>query len=293
MWGAVIGDIIGSAFEHANHRSPFFELFRTDCRFTDDTVCTAAIADILLRNPDLSKISEDSASNTLRLWCCTYLNRGFGSMFYQWIANAVNRPYGSYGNGSLMRISPVALFCVNRGYSREQALEVADLLTRITHNHPQALKAVKLYVGVLYDLLKYNKDNAQPMLVDDAKTLIAQSLLDMGYPQPQTIDKYRVQIDFDVTAETSLLVACTGIFESESFEDVMYKVVSVGGDSDTYAAIAGAMAEVIFGIPASIKDAVKPYFRSYDEDLLISIESLYRQIEPVELQQVESNEDKV
>lgn len=286
MWGAVIGDIIGSAFEHANHRSPFFELFRPDCRFTDDTVCTAAIADILLKHPDFSQINENNASNELRLWCCTYLNRGFGSMFYQWIANAVNRSYGSYGNGALMRISPVALFCVNRGYSREQALEVADLLTRITHDHPQALKAVKLYVGVLYDLLQYKKENHQTMPVEDAKALLAQNLIDFGYPQPETIEKYRVQIDFDVTCETSLLVACTGIFESENFEDVMYKVVSVGGDSDTYAAIAGALAEIIFEIPPHIMDSIKPYFRNYDEDLLIAIMSLYREVEPVKAEEV-------
>ena len=123
MWGAIIGDIIGSTFESENNRTPYFELFRKNARFTDDTVCTAAVADILYKN-DWNKNNHEEISDQLRLWCCTYLNRGFGSMFYQWIANAINKPYNSYGNGALMRISPVAKYAVKHNLSIDKALEV-------------------------------------------------------------------------------------------------------------------------------------------------------------------------
>jgi ADP-ribosyl-[dinitrogen reductase] hydrolase len=275
MLGAIIGDIVGSTFESENHRSPFFELFRKNARFTDDTVCTVAIADILEKNyPD--NLNNEVISNSLRLWCCTYLNRGFGSMFYQWIANAVNRPYGSYGNGALMRISPVALFAVSRGLSLEIALDLAQKLTEVTHNHPQALKAVKIYTELLYMFLKYRLENNNFITTEEAKKIIIEKLIEYEYAMPEKIDKYRVTIEFDLTCDTSLGVALAGILETDNFDDVLYQVVSVGGDSDTYAAIAGALAESIYGIPETHLQAIKPYFRPYDEDLLIAIEMLYK-----------------
>lgn len=275
MLGAIIGDIVGSTFEAENHRSPFFELFRKDGRFTDDTVCTVAVADILEKcYPD--NMDDDSISNMLRLWCCTYLNRGFGSMFYQWIANAVNRPYGSYGNGALMRVSPVALFAVSRGISKEEALIIANQVTKITHNHEQALKAVAIYTDILYDFLKYRVDNGQSIPYVAAKEQIVEKLIKYGYALPETINKYRVTIEFDLTCDTSLSIALAAILETDNFDDVLYQVVSVGGDSDTYAAIAGAVAEAIYGIPEGHMDAIKPYFKAYDEDLIIAISMLYR-----------------
>lgn len=273
MFGAVIGDIVGSTFEAENHRSPYFELFRRNARFTDDTVCTAAIADILMKH--YPNFTSDNISNELRLWCCTYLNRGFGSMFYQWIANAVNRPYDSYGNGALMRISPVALFAVGKGLSKEEALDIANQMTIITHNADQATKAVKFYIDLLYDLLNYQIIMKKKMPLNDAKDLILEKLKEYDYEIPEKIEKYRVKIDFDLTCDTSLSVALAGILQTETFDDVLYQVISVGGDSDTYAAIAGAIAEAIYGISNENLNAIKPYFKAYDEDLIIALETLY------------------
>lgn len=274
MWGAVIGDIIGSTFEHANHRSPFFELFRKDARFTDDTVCTAAIADIINKHyPD--NMDSVELSHQLRLWCCTYFNRGYGSMFYQWIANGINAPYNSYGNGALMRISPVALFSVNKGLLKEDALKIAEAVTSVTHNHPDAIRAVSCYTSILYDLLTYKKNNNAYISSDNAKQIIAETLHTYEYDFPKKVEEYRVQLEFDLTCTTSLLVAAAAIFETDNFDDVMYQVVSVGGDSDTYAAIAGALAEAIYGIPQAHMESIKVYFRDYDNDILTAINNIY------------------
>lgn len=269
MWGAIIGDIIGSTFEAENNRTPYFELFRRNARFTDDTVCTAAVADILYKN-EWSKDNHEEISDQLRLWCCTYLNRGFGSMFYQWIANAVNKPYDSYGNGALMRISPVAKYAIKHHLEKEKAIEIAKQITNVTHNHPDAILAVTIYVEILFELLS-NKDKN----LDNKKKIIVETLEKHNYPLPKEIIEYRVKVDFDLTCETSLLIAIAAILETETFDDVFYQVVSAGGDSDTYAAIAGAMAEAIYGLDNQYLLNIKPYFKSYDEDILLSLENLY------------------
>ena len=271
MWGAIIGDIIGSTFEAENNRSPYFELFRKNARFTDDTVCTAAVADILYKN-DWSKENHEEISDQLRLWCCTYLNRGFGSMFYQWIANAVNRPYNSYGNGALMRISPVAKYAIKHKISKEDAIAIAIKITNVTHNHEDAILAVKIYIEMLYDLL-----NEKDKTLDEKKLMLLTILKKYNYTEPKKILEYRVNVDFDLTCETSLLIAIAGILETDNFEDVFYQVVSAGGDSDTYCAIAGALAEAIYGLDLNYLLNIKPYFRIYDEDILLSLENLYNE----------------
>lgn len=276
MWGAVIGDIIGSPFENENLRSPYFEFFKQGSRFTDDTVCTAAIADILEKNTDLS---SEIISDQLRLWCCTYLNRGFGSMFYQWIANAVNRPYGSYGNGALMRVSPVAKYAIKKELTKEQMLELGKKVTEITHNHPQALNTVNMYLSLLYDFLLYEKTCGELIglnHLEQAKENILKHFEIYEIPKPQLIEKYRITLDFDLTCNTSIAIACAAILETDNFDDVMYQVVSAGGDSDTYAAIAGALAESIYGIPPEHMKNIKPFFKTYDEDIIISLETLYK-----------------
>lgn len=278
MWSAIVGDIIGSTFEVENHRSPFFELYRSNARFTDDTICTVAVSDILQKMHESPPVAENSPnqylnhdwiSQKMRIWCCTYLTRGFGSMFYQWIANGINRPYYSYGNGALMRISPVAYFGVKNHWDLEKTIQIALEITDITHNHPDARKAVSCYITILHHLLS-NK-----LEVNQAKVFILETLKSFGYPLPERIEKYRLTLEFDLTCETSLLVACAGIIEASSYEEVFTFVVSAGGDSDTYCAIAGPIAETIWGIDNSHLDSIKPYFRAYDMDLLNVMKSMY------------------
>lgn len=280
MLGAIIGDIVGSTFEAENHRSPFFELFRKEARFTDDTVCIAAVTEILDRYyPE--QLTHDNISNALRIWCCTYFNRGFGSIFQQWIINGVNKPYDSYGNGALMRISPVAYFSIKNNLSKEEALSIAEKITVITHNHPDAVNAVKCYIDILYSILDYKKNNNNEIILEYAKNIIIEKMQLYNYVEPLTINKYRVTLGFDLTCETSLSIAVSAILETQTFDDVLYQVVSVGGDSDTYAAIAGAMAECIYGIPDGYLEKIKPYFREYDKDILEIMNNLYSENTPM------------
>jgi ADP-ribosyl-[dinitrogen reductase] hydrolase len=278
MWSAIIGDIIGSTFEVENHRSPYFEFFRKDARFTDDTVCTVAVADILQRINEMpEKLNNDKSfylnsnwvSQKMRIWCCTYLTRGFGSMFYQWIANGINKPYYSYGNGALMRISPVAYYGVKEKWSLQKTIEIALDITNITHNHPDAQKAVSCYIDILYNLLSEKKS------IDDAKDFLVEKLIDYGFGLPLSIEYYKLNLEFDLTCNTSLLVACAGVLEANSYDDVFSLVVSSGGDTDTYCAIAGPLGESIWGLDLKNIDNIKPYFREYDKDLLSVMTSLY------------------
>lgn len=278
MWSAIVGDIIGSTFEVENHRSPYFEFFRKDARFTDDTVCTVAVADILQTMQDSPPVAEGSSnkylnhdwiSRKMRVWCCTYLTRGFGSMFYQWIANGINKPYYSYGNGALMRISPVAFYGVKNKWGLEKTIQIALEITDITHNHPESRKAVTCYTTILYNLL--TKD----IQSKEAKSYIIDTLKSFSYPLPETIERYRLTNEFDLTCQTSLLVACSGILEAESYDDVFSLVVSAGGDTDTYCAIAGPIAETVWGLDTEHLISIRPYFRSYDIDLLNVMEKLY------------------
>lgn len=272
MYGAIMGDIVGSTFETQNNRTPYFELFRNDARFTDDTVCTIAIADILTTTnwDDIDNIDIDEISNKLRLNCCVYLNRGFGSLFSQWITNGINKPYNSYGNGCLMRISPVAQYCIKMNYDKQKALKIAKILTQITHNHEQSYLAVSIYIEILYELLSNKNKN-----LNDKKDIINNILNMYQYEKPLKIINYRVNLGFDLTAKTSLLVALSSILNTESYDDVFYQVVSIGGDSDTYAAIAGAIAESIYGIDEENKNNVKKYFKEFDLDLLKTIDKIY------------------
>lgn len=267
MFGAVIGDIVGSTFEVENHRSIYFEMFRKDARFTDDTVCTAAVADIL-NNYKGEQLTHENISNSLRLWCCSHITRGFGSMFHQWVLNGVNRPYNSFGNGALMRISPVAMFSKKNQINLEDSQTIAKKITEVTHNHPQALKAVEMYNELLFYFLN-NKVSSQL-----AKEKINETILKYNYPNPISVENYRLSIEFDLTCETSLNICFAAILESDSFEEAIRNVISIGGDSDTYAAITGALAEAIWGCDEFLPE-IKKYFRQYDEQIIKSISLLY------------------
>jgi ADP-ribosylglycohydrolase len=278
MWSAMIGDIIGSTFEVENHRSPFFELFRKDARFTDDTVCTVAVADILNSMSSMPEkksdftyyLDNDWVSNKMRIWCCSYLNRGFGSMFYQWLTNGINQPYRSYGNGALMRISPVPLYGVKNGWDIKKTKEIALDITNITHNHKDAKNAITCYVDILYCLLK------DRFTIEKAKEEIIKKLTSYGYEAPKKVEEYRLSLEFDLTCTTSLLVACAGVLEANSYEEVFSWVVSMGGDTDTYCAIAGPIAEAIWGLDSLYLELIKPYFRNYDNELLSVMEEMYK-----------------
>lgn len=267
MYGAIVGDIIGSTFEVENHRSKFFLLFRPDARFTDDTVCTIAVADIL--QSKTHELGDDAISDRLRSWCASYLNRGYGTLFYQWIINGVNKPYKSYGNGCLMRISPVALYGVKKNLSLDETLVIAKKITVITHDHIEALTATFCYVEILYSLLKDVHDEEM------AKALILKTLAKYAFELPDSIANYQLNLGNDLRANKSLLVACAGILESKSTEESFQNIVSVGGDTDTYCAIAGPIAEAIWGLGDNLIIKSSKYFKEFDKELLQIMDKFY------------------
>ena len=133
MWGAVIGDIAGSRFEGSRGGPKSFEFFHQRCRYTDDTVCTAAVADII--------VNDHRPDSTLQAWCRRHPDRGYGGHFRKWIASTAPTPYGSFGNGAAMRVGPAAF--LYRGRSLEEALATSDRVTEITHDHPEGIKGAR------------------------------------------------------------------------------------------------------------------------------------------------------
>lgn len=244
MFGAIIGDIAGSRFEFCNHKSKNFRLFdrARGSRFTDDTVMTLAVAQALLDTlPDPNKrrldILSDAAVGRMQELGAKYLSVGYGHKFKEWLSSPNPTPYGSFGNGSAMRISPVGL--IARDVSEAKSL--ARAVTEITHNHPEGLKAAEA-VAVAMVLAKSQHSLAE----------IKNYVTTHYYMIDFTLDEIRPDYRFTSSAKHSVPQAFEAFFESTSFEDAIRNAVSVGGDSDTIAAITGALAEAYYGVPVGL-----------------------------------------
>lgn len=232
MLGAIVGDIIGSAYEFKNHRSKAFEpLFHPAARYTDDTVCTVAIADALVRGTD--------PTLSLQIWCRRYAeNGGWGQRFALWIFEDDPQPYGSWGNGAAMRISPVGLLAG----TEDELIQWADSATAITHNHPEAIASARAVALAIF----WAKRGIA------AAEIAALLTHRFGYDLSQTPDDIRPTYKRTERASGSVPQAIVCALQSRSFEDAIRNAVSIGGDSDTIAAIAGGIAEARFGVPEDI-----------------------------------------
>jgi ADP-ribosylglycohydrolase len=240
MLGAIIGDIIGSRFEFDNHLSTDFELFTSDCAFTDDTVCTVAVADALLKGI--------SFEESLLYWCRKYPNPkgGYGGSFNAWIHSQNPTPYNSFGNGSAMRVSSCA-WCSN---SREIALEYALVSAECTHDHPEGIKGAIAVADLIYYAIHCSKSKL------NMKALASNGY---GYNLNMTCDEIRRTNTFNETCQVTVPQAIVCFLESSDFESAIRLAVSIGGDSDTIAAITGSIAEAFYGIPEHIKSATLEY----------------------------------
>lgn len=229
MYGAIIGDVVGSVYEWNRIKTKEFELFGADCRFTDDSVCTAAVADILLH--DLPP------APTLQRMCRSHPGRGYGGMFAGWIGLDTAEPYGSFGNGAAMRVSPAAY--LNRRKELPAALAAADRVTEITHDHEEGIKGARATVHAIW--LAFQGENAARI----RETVSAE----YGYDLARSVDEIRPDYGFDLTCQKTVPEAVTCALESDGFEDAIRNAVSLGGDSDTLAAVAGPIAEAMHGVP--------------------------------------------
>ena len=250
MLGAVIGDIVGSIYEGGNRPPKDFPFFGAGARFTDDTVLTIAVADALL--------DDKPPARTLAEWARRYPGRGYGAGFAAWVRKGELEPYGSFGNGAAMRVSPAAWLA----RSLEEALVMARRVTEVTHNHPEGLKGAAATVHAIVLV----REGASPEATREA---IAAGY---GYDMARTMDGIRPRYVFNATCQGTVPEALICALEATSFEDAIRNAVSLGGDTDTLAAIAGPVAEARFGIPEEIAERGRSYFT---EEMRGIMERLY------------------
>jgi ADP-ribosylglycohydrolase len=243
MYGAILGDIIGSPYEFNsnNYKAKDFPLFSERSTFTDDSVMTLAVAQAFLR-------AGTDADDELITRCLyrfmpeigrRYPNCGYGGMFAHWILSGKAEPYNSFGNGSAMRVSSVAwLFD-----SLEAVRHAAVLSASVSHNHPEGVKGAEAVASAIFLARTGNTK-------DEIKEYVAS---EFGYDLSRTCDEIRPSYRMDETCQGSVPEAITAFLEGTDFEDVVRTAVSLGGDSDTIACMAGAIAEGFYGVPEELK----------------------------------------
>lgn len=227
MLGAIIGDIVGSPYEFANTHNPNFPLFSRRSSFTDDTICTIAVADAILRGSDFGE--------TLREWCLRYPNPmgSYGGSFNAWLHSSNPQPYNSWGNGAAMRVAA----CGWAFDTEAETLRAALASAAPTHNHVEGLIGASTIALAIHKLRIDRWESVAPIF--DASYGVSPAL-----PAPGV---------FDETCRGCVPLAYKICDGSCSFEDAIRKAVVYGGDSDTLGAIVGSLAEARWGIPASIK----------------------------------------
>jgi ADP-ribosylglycohydrolase len=233
MLGALVGDIVGSLYEFKSHRSKDFPFFGDGADFTDDSVLTAAVADAL--------INDHPPQKAIYQWSLRYPNRCYGNTFSQWLQSGELEPYNSWGNGAAMRVSPAALLAS----TLDEALENARRVTEVTHNHPEGIKGALATAHAIF-LARCNAG---------AGAIRREIELHYGYDLDRSIDLIRPGYQFNESCQQTVPEAIVCALEARDFEDAIRNAVSLGGDADTLAAIAGPIAEARFGIPDDIARA--------------------------------------
>lgn len=254
MLGAIIGDIAGSRFERRPYKKKDFELFTKDCRVTDDSITTIAVAKAMMetekaigsreKNGEYYRLLEKLTVQYLQEYGRKYPDSGFGGMFYQWIFSSHPKPYNSFGNGAAMRISPAG-FAAN---TEKEALRLSDVITGVTHNHEEGLKGAKATAVAIY----MARNGA---VKEEIRAKISREY----YPLDFTLDEIRGTYKFYVTCQETVPQAIVSFLESDSFEDAIRNAISLGGDSDTLGAITGSIAEAFYGVPGELKEKAFSY----------------------------------
>ena len=257
MLGAIIGDIVGSRFEFKHTDTKDFELFHPKCSITDDTVLTAAIAQAVMESPeDYEKLSS-LAIKYMREIGGAYPHGMYGGMFREWLESDDPQPYGSFGNGSAIRVSA----CGWLAKALKEVIALSKAVTEVTHNHPEGIKGAEATAVAIY-LARKGK----------SKHKIRKYISKHYYPLDFTLDSLRGYYGFNDTCQGSVPHAILAFLESTSFEDAIRNAVSLNGDSDTIAAIAGSISEAYYGIPEEIKQQALPYV---PEPLLEIVKDFY------------------
>ena len=263
VYGAIIGDIVGSRFEF--DRGPWtkdFELFTDECEATDDTIMTVAVADALQRvEGSLSEEDiKEAAVTKMKQWGGAFPNAGYGMHFKQWLQEDDPWPYSSFGNGSAMRTSAVG-WMYN---SFEDVQKVAKWIAEISHNHPEGIKGAVCTAMVIYMARKgFEKDQIESYVRRN-----------FDYNIDESLESMRARHEHNESCMDSLPKALVSFLRSDSFEDAIRNAVSLGGDADTIAAIAGSMAEAYYGVPEELKEKCLKKLPPFIAGVVFSLENV-------------------
>lgn len=267
MLGAIIGDIVGSVYEFNPTDDYNFEMFKKGSSFTDDTICTIAVADALLKGRDYGE--------SIHEWCRKYPNPsgGYGGSFNLWVHSDKPKPYGSFGNGSAMRVSPIGMWYTN---DLERLLEEAKKSAECTHNHPEGIKgaqciaeAIRMAQSDDFGVFEYCGDKEE--FAKDIRDYVLSA-----YDYDIEIDYENYRGIFNETCQGTVPQALDIIGRSTGFEDAIRRAVSLGADADTLGAIVGSIAERIWGIPDDIRKKALSYLT---DEMRSVVEEFYHTLE--------------
>ncbi|MBQ2753627.1 MAG: ADP-ribosylglycohydrolase family protein [Firmicutes bacterium] len=265
MYGAILGDIIGSPYEFdRGDKTKNFPLFGRDAYFTDDSIMTLAVAEAFMY---VSEAESDEAikkkvSGSLLKWGRKYPFAGYGTSFLGWLYDDDHKPYGSFGNGSAMRVSPVAWFFDDL----ETVLRMARLSAEVTHDHPEGIKGAQATAAAIFLARKGAKK-------EEIKEYIEAMF---GYDLSRSCDEIRPFYRHVESCMETVPEAITAFIEGNSFEDVIRTAVSLGGDADTLTAIAGSIAEGFYGVPDSLKKECHRRLNKELDGVLCAVEDVVK-----------------
>jgi ADP-ribosylglycohydrolase len=254
MIGAIAGDVIGSTYEFHPTKTINFQLFTEWSKFTDDTVCTLAVAKSILSGTDVVPI--------LKEYCLQFPHAGYGGMFKQWLHSSSIQPYNSFGNGSAMRVSPVGFAFA----TEKEVLEEASRSAMVTHNHPEGIKGAQATALAIF-LARQGCDKA---------TIKKEIENRFHYDLDRTLDEIRPAYQFDVTCQGSVPEAIIAFLESTSYENCIRLAVSLGGDADTQACIAGGIAQSFYrDIPVEILEQTQALLTQDMRETLVTFKDRF------------------
>lgn len=260
MIGAIIGDIVGSRFEWNNIKTKEFTFFHPDCHFTDDSVMTLAVGDALLEHIGSGESLAELTVQKMQGYGRKYRKVGYGGLFCRWLKAKAPQPYGSFGNGSAMRVSAVA----HVASSPEEVQKLSYEVTAVTHDHEEGLKGAEATAMAIY----LARTGAA---LEEIRELICRQYYAIDF----TLDSIRPSYTFDATCQGSVPQALQCFLESTGFEDCIRNAISLGGDCDTTAAIAGSVAAAYYGVPAHLRENALAYLDADLRALLSRFESAF------------------
>lgn len=263
MLGAIIGDIVGSRFEFNNLKSKNFDLFTSKCEFTDDSVMTLAVAQAVLdTHPGYDRFAQ-ACVHRMQEMGRKYpsVKGGYGGMFSLWLEAAEPKPYGSYGNGSAMRVSA----CGFAASSMAEASHLAEQSASVTHNHLEGIKGAVATAECIF-MARHQA----------SKEEIKKHVENNFYRLDFSLDEIRPGYDFDVTCQGSVPQSIVAFLESADYEDAIRNAISIGGDSDTLGAITGGIAGAFYGIPDDLRDLAMGFLKKDLIDILAAFEEKFQ-----------------